>query len=235
MPDLTTNVPRPVHLPGSTMSRSRRLAGVGGIAFVASFVVGFTLFGPKGGHYSAAEVDRFLAQSSGAVVASICLFAISIAGLITLMAYLSETCFGAGRRGRVAWAASLLAAASFLVGWSLYLAPSSSISSGGPALDPGISYAFMTTGMGVLFGASGIMLGLALVTLAVAGHVMPIWIRAFSGLAGLSALSTWAFLVALKWSPNQWLPGPFYLVILWGLVMGIWLLVSSPTVAATDA
>ena len=211
------------------MRQSGRLAGGGGIGFAASLVVGFTLFGPKGGHYSDVEVARFLAQSSTARVASICLFAVSIVGLITLMAYLSETCFGTGRRGRVAWAASLLAAASFLVGWGLYLAPSSSISSGGPALDPGISYAFMTAGMGVLFGAGGIMLGLALVTLAVAGQGMPIWIRAVTGLAGLSALSTWAFLVALKWSPNQWLPGPFYLVILWGLVIGIWLLVSSPT------
>jgi hypothetical protein len=217
------------------MRQDRRLAGVGGIAFAVALVVGFTLFGPKGGHYSGAEVARFLAQASGGFIASICLFAISMIGLIMLMAYLSEKCFGAGRRGRVTWAASLLAAASFLVGWGLYLAPYSSISSGGPTLDPGISYAFMTAGMGVLFGAGGIMLGLALVTFAVAGHAMPIWIRAFTGLAGLAALSSWPFLLALKWSPNQWLPGPFYLVILWGFVMGIWLLVSSPRVGETDA
>ena len=217
------------------MSRGRRLAGVGGIAFAASFVVGFTLFGPKGGHYSSVEVDRFVAQSSGALVASICLFAVSSLGLIALMAYLSETCFGAGRRARVTWAASLLTAASLLVGWGLYLVPSSSINSGGPAIDPGISYAFLNAGMGVLFGAGGVMLGLALVTLAVAGRAISTWLRAFTGLVGLSALSTWAFLVALNWSPNQWLPGPFYLVILWGLVMGTWLLVTSSTVGETDA
>lgn len=31
------------------------------------------------------------------------------------------------------------------------------------------------------------------------------------------------FLVATGWSPNQWLPAPFYLVVLWGLVVGVWL------------
>jgi hypothetical protein len=37
-----------------------------------------------------------------------------------------------------------------------------------------------------------------------------------------------AFLVVSHWSANQWLPVPFYIVILWGLVIGIWLLVSPP-------
>jgi hypothetical protein len=217
------------------MTRGRRLAGVGGIAFVACFMVGFTLFGPKGGHYSSVEVDRFLAQSSGARVASICLVAVSSLGLIALMAYLSESSFGARRRSRVTWAAGVLAAASVLVGWSLYLAPGSSTSSGGPAIDPGSTYAFLSAGMGIIFGVGGIMLGLALVTLAVAGHAISTWLRAFTGLAGLSAFSTWPFLVALNWSPNQWLPGPFYLVILWGLVMGTWLLVTSSAAAETDA
>lgn len=210
------------------MSRGRRLAGAGGIVFATAFAVGFSLFGPKGGQYSAEEVDRFLAQGSGALVASVFLFAIASAGLIGLMGYLSESCFGEGRRGRVTWATSLLAAASMLVGWALYLAPAGSVGSGGPAIEPGISYAITSAGMGVVFGVGGVMLGFALLALAVGGQAIPTWLRAFTGLAGLSALLTWALLVALNWSPNQWLPGPFYLVILWGLVMGIWLLVSSP-------
>ena len=47
------------------MRRGRRLAGGGGILFAAAFAVGFTLFGPKGGHYWAEEVDRFVAQGPG--------------------------------------------------------------------------------------------------------------------------------------------------------------------------
>lgn len=210
------------------MRPGRRLAGAGGIAFVVSLVVGFTLFGPKGGRYSAVEVASFVEQTSTSFIISIGLMVISVSGLIVLMAHLSETSFGEGGRGRASWATSLLAAVSFLIGWGLYLAPSSSIGSGDPALDPGITYTFMSAGMVVLFGVGGITLGIALVTLAAGGRALPVWVRAFTGLAGITALVTWAFLVALQWSPNQWLPGPFYVVILWGLVMGIWLLVSSP-------
>jgi hypothetical protein len=72
-----------------------------------------------------------------------------------------------------------------------------------------------------------IALGIALVTLALGGGPpTPAWVRATSGLAGIAALLTWPFLVALQWSPNQWLPGPFYLVILWGLSIGAWLLIT---------
>lgn len=202
----------------------RRLAGIGGIAFATAFVVGFTLFGPKGGRYSAAEVDSFVGQSSSGVTISIGMFLISISGLIVLMAHLSETSFGTGRR--VAWATSLVAAASFLIGWGLYLGPFSAIGSGAPAIDPGISYTFLSAGMLVVFGVGGMTLGIALVTLAVGGRATPAWVRAANGIAGVSALLTWPFLVGLQWSPNQWLPGPFYLVVLWGLVIGVWLLVS---------
>jgi len=210
------------------MGRDRRFAGVGGIAFAVSLVVGFTFFGPKGGHYSAAEIANFVAQSSTTIIFSIYLFAVSIIGLIVLMAYLSDTCFGAGRHDQMVWGTSLLAAASFLIGWGLYLALSTAVIAGGPAIDPAISYTFVSAGLVVLFGVSGILLGIALLTLTIGGHAAPRWVRAFSGLAGLSALFSWAFLLASKWSPNQWLPVPFYVVVLWGLIIGVWLLVSSP-------
>jgi hypothetical protein len=69
------------------MTRDRRLAGAGGIAFAISLAVGFTLFGPKGGSYSAAEIDSFLAQTSSSLVISIGLFIISVVGLVVMMAY----------------------------------------------------------------------------------------------------------------------------------------------------
>lgn len=210
------------------IKRDRRFAGVGGIAFAVSLVVGFTFFGPRGGRYTDAAIADFVGQSSTRIVASIYLFVVSIIGLIVLMAYLSKTCFGVGRQDRVAWGTSLLAAASFLIGWGLYFAPSTSAMSGGPAIDPAITYAFTNAGLVVLFGVGGILLGIALLTLAMAGHGAPMWVRLFNGLAGLSALFSWAFLLVSHWSANQWLPVPFYLVILWGLVIGIWLLVSSP-------
>src|SRR6266550_1061365 len=111
----------------------RRIAGLGGILFALFLVAGFTLFGPKGGHYSSVEVTRFMAQGAISFAMSVCLIGISTVGLIVLMAYFSETLFHEERRGRVMWASSLLAAGCFLIGWGLYLSPPSAIDSGGPA------------------------------------------------------------------------------------------------------
>lgn len=209
------------------MNRDRGRAGVGGLVFAVSLVVGFTLFGPKGGHYSATEIANFVAQSATALIVSVYLLIIEIVGLMLLMAHLSDTWVGAGRQGRITWGASLAAGGSFLIGWGLYLAVPASVLAGGPATDPAITYALLNAGMLVFFGAGGILLGLALITLATGATAAPTWVRAFTGLAGLSALSSWAFLLATGWSPNQWLPAPFYLLVLWGLAIGVWLLLSS--------
>ena len=88
-------------------------------------ILGFTFFGPRGARYSASAIADFVGQSSISDIAS-------IIGLIVLMAYLSETYLGASPQGRIAWGMSLLAAASFMIGWSLYFAISTSIISGGP-------------------------------------------------------------------------------------------------------
>lgn len=208
------------------VNREGRGAGLGGVLFAASLAVGFTLFGPKGGQYSAAEVAAFVAQGATALIVSVYLVVVSIIGLWVLTSHLADSWLGADGQGRVARGAGLAAGTSFLVGWGLYLAVPASVLGGGPAIEPGITYAFTSAGMLVYFGAGGMLLGIAQITLATGAGSAPGWIRAFTGLAGLAALSSWAFLLATGWSPNQWLPGPFYVVILWSLVVGIWLLVS---------
>ena len=215
------------------IKRDRRVAGAGGIAFAVALVVGFTFFGPRGGFYAAAAVASFVGQSPTNIVISVYLFAASTFGLLSVMLYLSETSFVADRHARVFWGMSLLAAGTFLVGWGLYFAPSIALLSGAPAIDPTISYTFTSAGLVVLFGVGGLLLGAALLVLARRGAALPMWVRAFNGVAGLAAFSSWAFILVSHWSPNQWLPVPFYLVVLWGLVIGIWLLVSSPRPAST--
>jgi hypothetical protein len=210
------------------MRNARRVAGFGGVAFAVCLVAGFTFFGPRGGFYSAAGVSNFVAQNPTNIVVSFYLFAVSITALVVLMAYLSETYLGRSPRVRVAWGTSLLAAASMLIGWALYFAPSTAVISGGPAIDSATRYTFLNAGFVVLFGAGGMFLGVALLALAIGGNVAPTWVRALSALAGLSALFSWAFLLLSHWSPNQWLPVPFYVVLLWALVTGVWLLLSSP-------
>ena len=196
--------------------------------FAVALVVGFTFFGPRGGSYAASSMSNFIGQSSSSVVISIYLLGASIIGLLLLMAYLTETFMSGGSHVRLTWGASTLAAGSFLGGWSLYFAPFTSVISGGPAIDPAIAYAFVNAGFVVLFGAGGMLLGIALLTLAVWGRAASTWVRALNALGGLSAFLSWGFLLASKWSASQWLPIPFYVVLLWGLVIGVWLLVSSP-------
>jgi len=209
------------------MRRDMSTAGVGAVAFAVALVVGFTLFGPKGGRYSETEIASFVEQPAAGFIISIGLFVASTGGLILLMAYLSEAWFGVGRLRRISWAASVVAAASFLIGWGLYFAPVSAVASGGPATAPGVTYVFVSAGMIVFFGVGGMALGTALVMLAARGNAKTAWIRALTGLAGLSALFTLPFLVASRWSPNQWMPPPFYLVILWGMVVGVRLIASA--------
>lgn len=218
---------------GPLINRDRRLGGMGGIAFAVALVVGFTFFGPRGGFYAASAVDSFVDQRATNIIISVYLFAVSTMGLCMLMAYLSETELSAGRHDRLAWGTSLLAAASFLIGWGIYFAPSIAVLSGGPTIDPAISYTFLSAGMIILFGVGGLLLGSALLTLAIASREAPMWVRALNALTGLSALFSFAFILVSRWSPNQWLPVPFYLVVLWGIVLGVWLLVS-PRPASTS-
>jgi hypothetical protein len=174
---------------------------------------------------------NFIGQGSTNMIFSIYLFGASTIGLIALIDYLSAT-FLVDRHNRIAWGAGLLAAGAFLIGWSLYFAPFTSVISGGPAIDPAIAYTFVNAGFVVLFGAGGLLLGIALLTIAMWGSAAPTWVRAVNGLGGLSAFLSWAFILASKWSASQWLPVPFYIVLLWALVIGIWLLVSPPKAAA---
>src|SRR5438132_54468 len=134
-------------------------------------------------------------QNSINTIVSIYLFGASVIGLMLLMDFLSETFMDAGPAKRTARAAGFLAAGSFLIGWSLYFAPFTSVLSGGPAIDPAIGYTFVNAGFVVLFGAGGMLLGIALLTLAMWGSGAPNWVRAVNGLGGLSAFLSWAFVL----------------------------------------
>jgi len=205
------------------MKQGRRLAGTGGILFAALVVAGLSVANPQAGKYHVADVSRFVAKGHrDAAVVSGALIAVATVGLVALMAYLCEAYLGKGQRARVAWGSSLLAAGSFLIGWTVILAPSLAVSvGGGPGIDPAISYTFIEAGFGI-FLVGGLLLGIALLTLTFAGRAAPLWVRALTGVVGLLALFSGAF-------------DPFLAVLLWGLVIGIWLLVSSPRADAPTA
>ena len=199
------------------MKRDRKLAGIGAIVFAVLFVSGMIAGNAPGGEYDASDVADFVADGHRSnVVASSVLVAIAVVGLLLVTAYMCDTYFSKGRDGRIAWGTSLLAAASFIIGITVLLTPSTSLFvGGGPSIDPAVSYTIMQAGYGIMFLSGGIMLGVSFLTLALGGHAAPTWVRAFSGLIGLLALFSLAFF-------------PFFGVLIWGLVIGIWLLASSP-------
>ena len=210
------------------MKRDRGVAGLGGIVFAVLVVVALSVANPQGGTYDVADVSRFVAEGHrNAAIASSALIALAVAGLVALMAYVSATYLEGGQRGRIAWGSSLLAAGSFLIGWVVILAPSLTVSvGGGPAIEPAVSYTFIETGFGI-FLVGGLLLGVALLTFAVFGETAPTWARVLTGLVGVLALFSGAF-------------DPFLAVLLWSLIIGLWLLVSSlragaPATAAVRA
>ncbi len=202
----------------------RRLAGIGGIVFGVLFISGMIVGNSPGGDYKASDVADFVAHGHrNAVTGMIVLLALAVIGLLLVTAYLCETSFGKGRHGRIAWGTSLLAAASFLIGAVIVTTPSMSLAvGGGPSIDPAVNYTIMQAGLGIMFVGGGIMLGVALLTLAIGGKDAPTWVRAFSAVVGVLALFSMMFF-------------PFFAVLLWGLVTGIWLLVSTPTAPAASA
>ena len=85
---------------------------------------------------------------------------------------------------------------------------------GGKALDPRVTYAFSQAGLVVMFTGGAILLGAALVALALDGSApLPSWLRWTTGIAGVLGLASPAFF-------------PFFAVLLWAVVTGIWTLTS---------
>lgn len=206
------------------MNIDRRLAGIGALAFSVLFVVAFFVASPPGGEYEVSDVADFVAEGHrAAVIGSLFMMLVSVVGLLLATAYLSETSFERGQIARVSWGTSLLAAFAFLAGWAIVLTPATSLTiGGGPDVDPAVAYTIMQAGLGVVFAVAAMFLGVSLLALALAGRAAPMWIRWFSGLVGVLAI------FSIAWFP-------FYAVILWGVVVGIWLLVSGKTETAAPA
>ena len=199
------------------MMRDRKLAGIGAIIFGGLFIPGMIFGNVPGGDYDAGDVADFVASGHRTnVYISIALMALAVVGLLLVTAYLSGTYFGEGVSGRIAWGTGLLAAAALIIGLGVAYTPAMSLAvGGGPSIDPEVSYTIMQAGLGVMFFVGGIMLGVSLLALAIGGHAAPTWVRAVSGLVGLLALFSIMFF-------------PFFAVLLWGLIIGIWLLASTP-------
>ena len=205
------------------MKRSSVLAGTGALAFSVLTIVVLFLANAPGGSYSAHDASKFVSKGHhAAVFVSTYLIMLSIAGLIVLLAYLRDVTL-AGRQGdlspRIFWGTGLAAAACFGAGWGIMLGNSIAHAFGGKGVvvAPVITYLVSELGAAIIWGPGGFLLGVALITLMLASRgVLPTWLRWSTLVAGLGGIASVAFF-------------PSALVLLWGIVIGIWLLVAGPT------
>jgi hypothetical protein len=86
----------------------------------------------------------------------------------------------------------------------------------GVVIAPVITYLVSELGAAIVWGPGGILLGIALITLVLGSRpALPAWLRWTTMVAGVGGLASVAFF-------------PSALVVLWGIVIGVWLLISGP-------
>ena len=210
--------------------RSRSaLAGVGSIAFSVLTIVGLALANPPGGTYKASDAVKYVAKGHHvAVFASVYVLLLAVLGLLLLLAYLRDLLSAAPNGERVArifWAMGIGAATSFAIGWAIVLgnAIAHAFGGGGVVVDPAVTYLASELGFSVVFGPAAILLGFALIAFVIGGRALvPAWLRWSTLVAGVAGVVSLAFF-------------PAALVLLWGIVMGIWLLVPSRGPAVVTA
>jgi hypothetical protein len=206
------------------MKPTRLMTGCGGIGFGVLFFAAMFVGNPPGGNYSASEVAGYVAHGHRvAVFASVYLAVAAAVCLIALLAGLRER-LGAGLAARVFWGCGLAGAAALAIGWCISSTdPLSMTLGGGKALDPQVMYAFSQAGLVVMFGAGAILLGAALVALALdRSAALPSWLRWTTGIAGVLGLASPAFF-------------PFFALLLWAIATGVWSMTSDHAVVPQTA
>ena len=205
------------------------LAGIGSIAFSVLTIVGLFLANPPGGTYKASDAVKYVSKGHHvAVFASVYVLLLAVLGLFLLLAYLRDLLNGAPdgeRLARLFWGLGIGAATSFAVGWSIVLgnAIAHAFGGSGVVIDPAVTYLASEMGFAAVFGPGAILLGFALIAFVIGSRTLvPAWLRWSTLVAGLAAVVSLAFF-------------PSALVLLWGIVIGIWLLVAGREPAVATA
>jgi hypothetical protein len=196
----------------------RLVAGIGAIAFGVLTFVGELLASAPGGGYSASDVRDFVASGHRPLVlVSLYLVMLATIGLVCLLDGLRSEVpsLATNPLGRVFWGLGVAAAACFAAGWALEDTPSlARLFGGGSAGIPStVAYTISQAGAVVIFGPAFFLLGAALVVIGFSARPpFPVWVRWATVVACIAGLVAVAFL-------------PHFLVLLWAVVVGIWLLI----------
>jgi len=203
------------------MWRPPTIAGVGALAFSVLSFTALTLVNSPGGGYAESTVTDYLAAGHFPVVLlGLCLGLLGVVGLLCLLSYLREL-IGTGadeqQLGNVFWGTGVASAACFAVGWGFVAGQPVAHAEAGSvlAIPPTVTHLISETGGSVLiYGAGSMLLGLALAILFIRPAGLPTWLRGLTLVAAIAAFAGLAFFT-------------FYLVLLWGVVVGLWLLIAN--------
>jgi hypothetical protein len=191
-----------------------RLAGLGGVAFGVLAFAAVQIGNGPGGNYSASDVAKFVERGHRpAVFVSVYLAWLAVIGLLLLLARLRSAITDKSRAS-IFWALSVAGAAVWVAGWALGLMVPIAMAYGGKGvvIPSGVIY-LMSAGGWVVAAGGAVLVGCALLVLTLARSALPGWVRWFTFVAALAAVT------AMAWFP-------FFLFYIWAIVIGLWLLVA---------
>jgi MFS family permease len=192
-------------------------AGVGALAFGILPAIAVVLANPPGGTYSASDASDYVAKGHRAsVIIALYLVVLAVVGLVVFLARLRELIPADGRLASIFWGLGIAAAAAFISGYALVSAMPLAIAFGGDGVTttPTQTYILSEAGLAIMYGAGGTLLGCALIAFGLARAAVPAWYRWFTVVAGICGFA------ALAWFP-------FFVVLIWAIASGIWLVAGS--------
>ncbi len=201
------------------MRRSATVAaGIGSIAFGLLTPTAFFILGPMGGTYAAADVASYISSGHFVVAGAMAFLGlVGVAGLVCLGAFLrqrAESDDTASIWPQTLWGLVLGAATCFAVSWGIAVSQPIGNNEAGVNLNipPTITYAIGISGTEVFFESAATLLGFVLIGLAITNRPrLPAWLRWSTLVVGLLAITSLLFFT-------------FFPLLLWGVVIGVWLL-----------
>jgi hypothetical protein len=206
---------------------SSALAGIGAVSFAVLTFVAFFLASPPGSTYKASDVASYLARGHRvAVIVAMYLGWLAVVGLICFLAYLRGFLAADGVAPNVFWASGVAAAGSFALGWSVDGGQIIAHLEGGKHLTvaPEVTHLISEVGSVLfIFGSGAALLGVALIALMLGSRTtLPGWLRWLTLIGGLCGIAGPLFFT-------------FFLLLLWAITFGIWLLTSRRRSIASPA
>lgn len=191
-----------------------QVAGIGAVAFGVLTFAALMLENAPGGTFRFSHIADYVAKGHRpAVFVATYLAIVAMVGLALLLTWLRDA-LPEGTRSSVFSTLSMAGMATWIAGWGVGASVPIVMGYGGSQerVPPTVTYLLATGGWAVMAGGAA-LIGLALLTLTLAPSALPGWARWATLVAGIAALAAYAWF-------------PFFLVYLWSVVIGLWLVVS---------